>query len=51
MQNRPSPPAPAPLIEVRVGPLHLTIQQLPIHLVTFLATLAGSAGATLLISR
>ncbi|MFC7900177.1 hypothetical protein ACFUV1_08470 [Streptomyces griseoincarnatus] len=51
MQDLPPSLPPAPLVEIRVGSLHLTIERLPIRLVTFLATLAGSAGATLLISR
>ena len=37
----------APLIEVHLGDFHLTIQRLPVPLLTFLTTLAGSVGTTI----
>jgi hypothetical protein len=51
MCDRRSLSVPTPFIEIRVGGLHLTVQRLPIRLITFLATLGTSAGATLFIGR
>lgn len=51
MKHLPRPLAPAPLIEIRVGSLYLTLQRFPIRFATFLATLAGSTGVTLFIHR
>ncbi|MEU9055576.1 hypothetical protein AB0D37_35110 [Streptomyces sp. NPDC048384] len=51
MPKLPDHPATPPLIEVRIGGLHVIIQRLPVRLLTFLTTLAGSAGASLWFSR
>ncbi|MFF1321957.1 hypothetical protein ACFVZZ_21380 [Streptomyces chartreusis] len=51
MPKLPDRPATPPLIEVRIGDLHVIIQRLPVPLLTFLTTLAGSVGASLWFSR
>ena len=51
MPKPPDRPATPPLIEIRIGDLHVIIQRLPVPLLTFLTTLTGSLGASLWLSR